>query len=407
MECHVQGQLLERVIIKEINSFQGIPYSDYFHVIIEWDVKAIQPTTSTTTMDTKKKVQVTVSLDFKFFKSTWLQGTIESNTKAELMEVYELWINAANEFLQHDVDIHQNFPDNDHSLYEKQSLSLQDPSKASKHVERDYTTDALSPKALINAGTRTSLASSSRDSLGSNASNSNNINKRRSHQSSQQASYQQEQDYYGTPENEAYISGEEEEELLFYDCEQGDQTPIYEDSSSLYFSPNRPTATSNTATNNSGSNAALRSSSSSALTASQALYQRVVPPPTPPDLRRLYPARSLDSLNGSSTATTSGSQPRHYDHHKNSFDDSEYLNDTDTLESGENHDFEDNKRDATTSSAALNEEQLRNSSAARKKRYQSQLRQYRHGSTRDMAIQVVETVFVLLEFSFWQVQFRK
>lgn len=38
-------------------------------------------------------------LDIVFHKSTWLQGTIEANTKAELLDVYELWQSSAEEHL--------------------------------------------------------------------------------------------------------------------------------------------------------------------------------------------------------------------------------------------------------------------------------------------------------------------
>jgi hypothetical protein len=43
---------------------------------------------------------VKILLDFVFLKSTWLQGTIESNTRAELLTVYELWLSSAEEHLQ-------------------------------------------------------------------------------------------------------------------------------------------------------------------------------------------------------------------------------------------------------------------------------------------------------------------
>lgn len=43
-------------------------------------------------------------LDFEFLKSTWLQGTIESNTKAELIEVYELWLQSAQLTIRRNMD---------------------------------------------------------------------------------------------------------------------------------------------------------------------------------------------------------------------------------------------------------------------------------------------------------------
>ncbi len=41
-----------------------------------------------------------IFLDFKFLKYTWLQSTIEANTKAELMEVFDLWMDSANQYLR-------------------------------------------------------------------------------------------------------------------------------------------------------------------------------------------------------------------------------------------------------------------------------------------------------------------
>ena len=38
---------------------------------------------------------IDVTLDFNFFQSTWLQGTIESNTRSELLGVYDLWCSYA------------------------------------------------------------------------------------------------------------------------------------------------------------------------------------------------------------------------------------------------------------------------------------------------------------------------
>ena len=61
----------KRIIIRETNQFVGIPYSDYFNVVVEWQVKEIR-------LDS---VQVKIMLAFDFYKSTWLQSTIEWNTR--------------------------------------------------------------------------------------------------------------------------------------------------------------------------------------------------------------------------------------------------------------------------------------------------------------------------------------
>lgn len=324
--------------MKETNSFRGIPYSDYFHVIIEWDVKARPLSNNNNNVSREKpKVSVTVSLDFKFLKSTWLQGTIESNTKAELMEVYELWINFANEFLQHDTEF---------------AAQLTGEEKTHSVLYDDQGSQGrLSPTN----GNR-SLASSSRESLGSavSATNKRRMGQRRG---------AIKDDSGDEDEEEAFLSGDEDD-MMFYDCEEGgDQFPVNND----HFNLNSPP----------------RGASSSSLT-SHSLYQRIVPPPTPPDLRRLYPSRSLESLSGSSHG---GNSKQDHGYHKNSFDETE--------------DDEEEPTEKLAESAEATK--LRNTEAARRKRYQNQLREYRHGSTRDMAIQVVETIFVLLEFTFWQI----
>lgn len=82
-----------KIIIRETNSFRGIPYADYFNVNTEWMVKSDLDQKDVNTG--RPFCHVTIHLSFTFHKSTWLQGTIESNTKAELVGVFELWKEAA------------------------------------------------------------------------------------------------------------------------------------------------------------------------------------------------------------------------------------------------------------------------------------------------------------------------
>ena len=98
-----------KISVKETNSFRGIPYADYFNVNTEWTVVAVEEDSSSNPSEQKpaapqKKCKATIHLDFQFLKSTWLQGTIESNTKAELIEVYELWLQMAQETLRRSLD---------------------------------------------------------------------------------------------------------------------------------------------------------------------------------------------------------------------------------------------------------------------------------------------------------------
>eukprot|EP01040_Poterioochromonas_malhamensis_P004114 gene4114-4404_t len=85
-ESHAELENIVAFHVREVNTFRGIPYADYFNVISEWKV----------TDNNDKGCTIQIFLDFKFHKSTWLQGTIESNTKAELLEVFEQWYEAVN-----------------------------------------------------------------------------------------------------------------------------------------------------------------------------------------------------------------------------------------------------------------------------------------------------------------------
>lgn len=106
--------------IKETNVFRDIPFADYFNVVVEWEVswpnrksssRGGQNSRGGRSRDSKggKKGRsgsmsedicaISIWLDFHFFKSTWLQSTIESNTRAELECVYDLWTDYAHETL--------------------------------------------------------------------------------------------------------------------------------------------------------------------------------------------------------------------------------------------------------------------------------------------------------------------
>lgn len=114
--------------INETNSIRGIPYADYFSVKVKWEVvykknhdnnhnQHALPSThsSAQSFDGSNRTpshsledvlidgpgcSISVWLDFDFFKYTWLQGTIESNTQAELMGVYEMWQQSAEEHIR-------------------------------------------------------------------------------------------------------------------------------------------------------------------------------------------------------------------------------------------------------------------------------------------------------------------
>ncbi|RYH07631.1 DUF4782 domain-containing protein, partial [archaeon] len=91
METATSQENHHKVIIKELNVFNGIPYADYFTVSTEWTILSPPPHT---------EIQAWVYLEVKFHKSTWLQGTIESNTKAELLQVMEKWCEYAGVYIR-------------------------------------------------------------------------------------------------------------------------------------------------------------------------------------------------------------------------------------------------------------------------------------------------------------------
>jgi hypothetical protein len=80
----------KKAIIKESNSFRGIPYAEYFSVNTIWTVNEISP----------QQCKVVIELDVVFHYSTWLSGTIRSNTSAELQDVFTTWEQYAEHKLQ-------------------------------------------------------------------------------------------------------------------------------------------------------------------------------------------------------------------------------------------------------------------------------------------------------------------
>lgn len=76
--------------VHEVNSFRDIPYAEYFNVHLDWKVTSTF-SSNTSDSDSESACRVEVYLDFEFIYSTWLQSTIESNTRSELLEVFEKW----------------------------------------------------------------------------------------------------------------------------------------------------------------------------------------------------------------------------------------------------------------------------------------------------------------------------
>lgn len=78
------------VKVTETNSFRGIPYADYFSVNTSWQLVCDKEGPGM-----GDSCSVSGYFDVVFHKSTWLQSTIESNTKAELTETFNLWLSGA------------------------------------------------------------------------------------------------------------------------------------------------------------------------------------------------------------------------------------------------------------------------------------------------------------------------
>ena len=110
-------QITTKLHMKEINSFKDIPYAEYFNVEINWNIHCTKNNTTTNVADynnnnndddnvrllsgndsgndigngnSEYACHVTIDLSFNFFYSTWLQSTIESNTRSELLDVYDI-----------------------------------------------------------------------------------------------------------------------------------------------------------------------------------------------------------------------------------------------------------------------------------------------------------------------------
>jgi hypothetical protein len=88
------------LVLIETNKFHGIPMSDYFRVDTVWNVEEmatppppLSPTSPSPSIDSS--VRIRISCEVVFHQSTWLKGTIESNTKSELLSVFTLWKDAA------------------------------------------------------------------------------------------------------------------------------------------------------------------------------------------------------------------------------------------------------------------------------------------------------------------------
>mmetsp|Transcript_18052 Transcript_18052/g.23439 ORF Transcript_18052/g.23439 Transcript_18052/m.23439 type:complete len:673 (-) Transcript_18052:21-2039(-) len=93
------------LIMNELMRFEGIPYSDYFTVKTKWSINEQTPSLNNNSRDTEsgedmiKICEVSIYVQVEFQKSTWLKGTISSNTESEAKEGLDLWNTKATQYL--------------------------------------------------------------------------------------------------------------------------------------------------------------------------------------------------------------------------------------------------------------------------------------------------------------------
>lgn len=135
-----------KVVIQESNSFRGIPYSDYFSVNTEWIAVSSSKPNSNHDIEggnicLQQECSVSIYLEMVFHKYTWLRGTIESNTKAELITVYEQWLMLANECITKR-KIHSKLSSNTittHNIYNNIYNNIHNFNE--ENIEIDYLSD--------------------------------------------------------------------------------------------------------------------------------------------------------------------------------------------------------------------------------------------------------------------------
>ena len=225
----------QRIVIKEINCFKGIPYSDYFSVNIEWIVL-----NSVNNISKTNNCLVSVYVDFTFHKSTWLQGTIESNTKAELENVYNLWIQTAEKYIKENhiakpliIQQQQMSPSQTNNItleassttsFIHESTSNEDIMTNSIDIESSSTFN-LSHRHT--SSTRRPTATNNNiTTISTSANNNNNLHKTLTTSLDYFSVYSttgkddENSDYLDENEN-IHNDDEDDDALSFYDCEEG------------------------------------------------------------------------------------------------------------------------------------------------------------------------------------------
>jgi len=80
-----------KIIVKELTCLVGVPYGDYFSVLMTWKIS---------TANNKDYCFVQTYVEVSFYKSTWLKSQIKANTKSETKESCESYRNFALDWLE-------------------------------------------------------------------------------------------------------------------------------------------------------------------------------------------------------------------------------------------------------------------------------------------------------------------
>jgi hypothetical protein len=150
-----------RLLLLENTSFSGIPYSDYFVVNMKWVIEAH----AENVVELTSQSRVRIFVDVLFMKSTWLKGTIESNTKAELLTVCEQWRAAAEKDWSRDSDDSMSLPASDGALYDLLSPVRKNSESRPALYEPETISKVLPMPTLSRTSSRTSSGYDDDDEL--------------------------------------------------------------------------------------------------------------------------------------------------------------------------------------------------------------------------------------------------
>lgn len=93
--------------VHEVNVVDGVPFSDRFHVVLEWKAQWYIPSAAPGQQQEKAKkgkssvsaprLRLTVHQHVVFTKSFWLEKVVEKNSASETQETLKIWSNLAAE----------------------------------------------------------------------------------------------------------------------------------------------------------------------------------------------------------------------------------------------------------------------------------------------------------------------